>query len=222
MRREDNEANIILKVLPLTMIGVSLIIIASIMWVIHDRYPNELRVQDYMSFGAPAAGALLSGIMPFVVIYITNAYNKMDRERNMEIIEEDRRIAKEKYEEEKLNSVRPTLTFLDCEFADNAIRFTVKNIGVGPAINIKVYDKNDVLCLCEFVDLGIGDTYSIVIEDLTEILLNFKEGISITDYREFLLNIKCTDIYNKKEYHQKICIIYNRHKSEAVLRKLIV
>ncbi|NMF04556.1 hypothetical protein ACUH7Y_09545 [Clostridium beijerinckii] len=186
--------------------------------------------KDVLAYYGSIAGACFGGFITAAGLYYT-------LQQNAETFNDQRKIDKDNRDEDKVNSVMPVLKidnynrstvdkYMATENASSDIlQIYMKNIGVGPAINVKVklgtnYANNSAKRPYTF-DLGVDELVTVKINtDFSKI----QKKIGNDHYIKIIL--ECTDVYNKKLYKQHInCIKPNGYSNFEIFeneRKEIV
>lgn len=164
-----------------------------------SKYGDELKIQDYFAYAGSFGGAILSAGISFFILFITIERGKIEQEENM--LNSARPILKINFNNIG-NSHNYKIYYIKTNSKENSpdrLNFSIKNIGTGPARNLKIKIEDEYVTtfggLIEKNDVGINE----------EILIDLR-----TKYNKLLtddycnLFIECTDIYNKRQYISEV------------------
>lgn len=182
-------------------------IIFAVVYGIGD--PPVYEKKDVLAYYGSIAGACFGGFITAAGLYFT-LY------QNTETFNTQRKIDKDNRDEDKINAVMPVLKFgqamnlnpnmflrtnhqSESTSTGDQLRLYIKNIGVGPALNIKIKIGdaylNNLYNLTNAFDLGVNEIVPIEIRtkfDLIEKIIDENKYINIL--------FEYTDVYNKKNY----------------------
>lgn len=178
--------------------------------------------KDILAYYSSIVGACFTGFITAGGLYFT-LYE------NTKTFNEQRKIDYYIREEEKINSVMPVLKIgidfrleanmwlktnheFESTSASDKLRFYIKNIGVGPALNLRVKIGgsylNNLYNLDNIFDLGVNELISIDVKtkfDKIERIVNENKHINV--------EVECSDVYNKRTYKYFFVMIKTNRSS---------
>ncbi|WP_459479615.1 hypothetical protein [Clostridium saccharoperbutylacetonicum] len=175
--------------------------------------------KDVLAYYGSTIGACFTGFITAGGLYFT-LY------QNAEALKAQWRNEKKNREEDKINAVMPVLKVkrvkkedgldmnlkANCEFTpgvkqpDDHIKLYIKNIGIGPAINIKIklgdYYANNSTNLINTFDLGVDEK---VVIDIRTAFSSIEQEID--EKKQIIMILEFEDVYFKRIYRYYINII---------------
>lgn len=185
---------------------------------------------ELLSYYGTIIGACFTGYITALGLFYT-------LKQNADTFNDQRDIDKDNREEEKINSVMPVFKIgIDSTMSPNIwfqtnhqfkststcdqLLFYIKNIGIGPALNIRIKIGDDYINnlynLDTVFDLGVSESVSINVKtkfDKIEKIVNGNKHIN--------MELECNDVYNKRVYKYFVELIKTNNSSsfETVIIK---
>lgn len=173
-------------------------------------YNGELNKSDMLSYYGTMVGSFVTAFITVVGLYFT-------LKQNTKTFNIQRNIDKKNREDDKINNVMPilkinkdfsTYNFDQClsvkhqsddRSSCDTLKIYVKNIGVGPAINLKIklgsYYAANSAGVDNTFDLGVNEVATIQITTKFDLVSTEKDG------KKYIpIVLECEDIYKKRVY----------------------
>lgn len=192
-------------------LGVSIGIIIFVTFLMIYVNGKYLNAEAWLSYTATLLGTFISGAVTFFVLYITIKQNHDEQEENL--INGARPVLTIKYCSEDNFDETYYLNYMDNPYSEpDIIRMKIKNIGTGPAMDIRInFDKfkavTNLFTYAKF-NLGIGEEINLCIKGKLDTLL---DSYSLDQYISCI--ILCHDIFNKRNYKYDITAIKAKNSS---------